>query len=587
MDATPAPVTDADRGPVLLAPDGAGQNFYAIDRGLRDLLPLYLACHDLAKLEPHFDRLGQLAGGRLDELARIADQHPPVLHPRDRCGRDEDWIEYHASYREMENIAFGDFAFHVMSHRPGALGFDRPLPAVAKYALQYLFVQAEFGLMCPISVTDTSIHLIRKFASRELQDYLLPKMLSGDVATMWKGTQFMTERAGGSDVGAIETTARFEDGQWRLSGDKWFCSHADADVALMLARPEGAAAGTRGLALFALPRRLKNGRRNSYRIVRLKDKLGTRSMASGEIKLESAVAYLVGDMNAGLKQMMEQVNLSRLSHGVRASAMMRRCLNEAMACARGRKAFGHTLIDYPLLRRQLLKIALPVEQSLSMFLFASSAMDRANAGDKDAANILRILTPLLKFRACRDNIPVATGAMEVRGGNGYIEEWANARLVRDAHIGVLWEGTSNINALDIITRAVSKSRAHRALGAALGRLLDEAGTIPASFRNHLRATLDRALAFAERVAAEPALEANARRAASSLYHVTSAVLMTWEAGHANVDARRALLARLVLEHRLSAQDPLAPAAFDWEGTAADLIFAERKLSLADVSALLT
>ena len=362
---------DLDRGADHLAPDCAGQNFYAIDRGLRGLLPLYLKPDDFRRLEPHFDRLGALAGGRLDELARAADKHPPVLNARDRFGRDEDWIDYHSSYREMETIAFGDFQFHAMSHRAGALGMDRPLPAVAKYALQYLFVQAEFGLMCPISVTDTSIHLIRKFASAELKDYLLPKMLSGDVATMWKGTQFMTERAGGSDVGAIETVARCEDGVWRLYGDKWFCSHADADVALLLARPEGAPGGTKGLALFALPRRLKDGRRNAYRIVRLKDKLGTRSMASGEIRLEGAVAYLVGDAGRGLKQMMEQVNLSRLSHGVRAAAMMRRCVNEAMVCARTRKAFGKTIIEYPLLRRQLLKIAVPVEQSLSMFLFAA------------------------------------------------------------------------------------------------------------------------------------------------------------------------------------------------------------------------
>jgi acyl-CoA dehydrogenase len=586
VSARPPRVIDRERGADHLAPDGAGQNFYAIDRGLRDLLPLYLAADDMRGLEPHFARLGELAGGRLDQLARIADKHPPVLHPRDRFGRDEDWIDYHSAYREMETIAFGDFQFHAMSHRAGALGMDRPLPAVAKYALQYLFVQAEFGLMCPISVTDTSIHLIRKFADKELQDYLLPKMLSGDVATMWKGTQFMTERAGGSDVGAIETVARFEDGAWRLYGDKWFCSHADAEVALMLARPEGAAEGTKGLALFALPRWLKNGRRNAYRIVRVKDKLGTKSMASGEILLDGAVAYLVGDINAGLKQMMEQVNLSRLSHGVRAAAMMRRCLNEAMACARGREAFGHTIIDYPLLRRQLLKIALPVEQSLSMFLFAASAMDRANAGDTSAADILRILTPLLKFRACRDNIPVATGAMEVRGGNGYIEEWVNARLVRDAHIGVLWEGTSNINALDIITRAVGKSGAHRALGAALTKLLDEADAIPAAFRNRLRETLTRTLAFAGRVAAAPALEANARRAASSLYHVASAVLMTWEASRPDVDARRALLARLVLEHRLSAQDPLEVAAVDWENEAVELIFAERRIGLTDIARLL-
>jgi len=577
---------DFDRGAGHLALDCAGQNFYAIDRGLRGLLPLYLKPDDFQRLEPHFQRLGALAGGRLDQLARTADKHPPVLNARDRFGRDEDWIDYHSSYREMEAIAFGDFQFHAMSHRAGAVGMDRPLPAVAKYALQYLFVQAEFGLMCPISVTDTSIHLIRKFASAELQDYLLPKMLSGDVATMWKGTQFMTERAGGSDVGAIETIARCEDAVWRLYGDKWFCSHADADVALLLARPEGAPAGTSGLALFALPRRLKDGRRNAYRIVRLKDKLGTRSMASGEIRLEGAVAYLVGDAGRGLKQMMEQVNLSRLSHGVRAAAMMRRCVNEALVCARTRKAFGKTIIEYPLLRRQLLKIAVPVEQSLSMFLFAASAMDRANAGSKDAESILRILTPLLKFRACRDNIPVATGAMEVRGGNGYIEEWAHARLIRDAHIGVLWEGTSDINALDIITRAVGKSHAHRTLETALRKLLDEAPSMPVSFRDRLGLVLDRTLAFAERVAAEPALEHTARLAASALYHVTSAILMTWEAAQAGADPCRALYARFVLEHRLSAQDPLEPNEGAWEPQAAEMLLSDQSASVEEIAKLL-
>jgi alkylation response protein AidB-like acyl-CoA dehydrogenase len=582
----PGNIEARGRGADHIAPDCAGRNFYAIDIGLRDLLQLYLEPDDFHRLEPHFHRLGALAGGRLDELARAADKHPPVLNPRDRFGRDEDWIDYHSSYREMEKIAFGDFQFHAMSHRAGTLGMDRPLPAVAKYALQYLFVQAEFGLMCPISVTDTSIHLIRKFASAELKDYLLPKVLSGDIATLWKGTQFMTERSGGSDVGAIETTARCEDGVWRLYGDKWFCSHADADVALLLARPEGAPGGTKGLALFALPRRLKDGRRNAYRIVRLKDKLGTRSMASGEILLEGAVAYLVGDADRGFKQMMEQVNLSRLSHGVRASAMMRRCVNEAMVCARTRAAFGKTIIEYPLLRRQLLKIAVPTEQSLSMFLFTAHAMDRANAGSKEAESVLRILTPLLKFRACRDNIPVATGAMEVRGGNGYIEEWVHARLVRDAHIGVLWEGTSNINALDIVARAVGKSRAHRTLEAALTRLLDEATSVPAAYRDRLRLTLDRTLVFAERVAADGAFEASARQAASALYHVTSAILMTSEAARPGADARRALYARLVLEHRLSAQDPLEPRIGDWEREAAEILFGERQVALADIAGLL-
>ena len=174
-------------------------------RGLRDLLGFIWRLTIWRGFGPYFDRLGAPAGGRLNQLARIADKHAPVMNRRDHFGRDEGWIDYHWSYREMEKIAFGDFQFHAISHRAGTLGMDRALPAVAKYALQYLFVQAEFGLMCPISVTDTSIHLIRKFASAELKDYLLPKMLSNDPANQWKGTQFMTERAGGSDVGAIET----------------------------------------------------------------------------------------------------------------------------------------------------------------------------------------------------------------------------------------------------------------------------------------------------------------------------------------------------------------------------------------------
>src|SRR5258707_15182125 len=179
---------------------------------------------------------------------------------------------------------------------------------------------------------------------------------------MLKGTQFMTEKAGGSDVGALETEAERTgvgaDGveRWKPHGQKWFCSHADADVAVLLARPRGAAPGTRGLGMFAMPRRLEDGSRNSYRIVRLKDKLGTRSMASGEIILDGATAYLVGDVERGFKQMMEQVNLSRLSHGVRAAAMMRRCLNEALAAARGRRAFGRAIARDPLVRRQVVKI---------------------------------------------------------------------------------------------------------------------------------------------------------------------------------------------------------------------------------------
>jgi acyl-CoA dehydrogenase len=562
-----------------IAPDCAGMDFYALDRGLRDLLAIYLPGEVLDRLTPHYQRLGRLAGGRLDELARIADRHPPVLHPRDRFGRDLDWIEYHPAYREMEQIAFGDFQFHAMSHRGGVLEMERPLPPVAKYAFQYLFVQSEFGLMCPISVTDTSIHLIRKFGNNSLQDYLLPKMLSSELSTMWKGTQFITEKAGGSDVGAIETIARSQDSVWRLYGEKWFCSHTDADVALMLARPEGAPAGTRGLALFALPRRTREGVRNAYRIVRLKDKLGTKSMASGEIRLDGAEAYLVGKQDQGLKQMMEQVNLSRLSHGVRAAAMMRRCVNEALAAARGRTAFGQAVVDFPLMRRQLSKLLLPAEQALSIAFCTADAMGRG------ATEELRILTGLLKLRACRDNVVVATAAMEARGGNGYIEDWVNPRLIRDAQVGLLWEGTSNINALDVIGRAVGKSGAHRVLQSMLQHRLDASAALPSSFLAALSSTLDRAINLAERVAGQ-GQEMLARQAATALYNVTSAVLLAWEGTRPGADARRALLSRFVLTHRLSPVDSLAPEEAAWETPAIAALLDAKRLDLAEVAPLL-
>jgi alkylation response protein AidB-like acyl-CoA dehydrogenase len=570
-----------------IAPDSRGADFYAIDPSLSRLLPLYLSEELFRHLEPSLQGLGILAGGRLDELATIADRNPPLLHQRDRFGRDRDWIEYHPSYREMEALAFGELGMHAMVHRGGVLGWPEPLPAVAKYAYQYLFTQAEFGLMCPVSVTDTSIHLIRRFGSDQLRAQLLPRMTSQDLATLWKGTQFMTERAGGSDVGAIETVAVRDGGAnagdvWRLHGEKWFCSHADADIALLLARPEGAPRGTAGLALFVMPRHLENDERNSYRIVRLKDKLGTRSMASGEILLEGARAWLVGDERRGFRQMMEQVNLSRLSHGVRAAAMMRRCFNEARAAAAGRRAFGRRLDQMPMVRRQLVEILLPAEQALSLSLFAAAAMDAAGDGatasddGAEAAAALRVLTPLLKLRACRDNVRVATAAMEIRGGNGYIEEWVNARLVRDAHIGVLWEGTSNIVALDVVTRAAAKENAHRALQRSVHRMLDQGAPPAPELVAAARASLDRAVEAVTRAGAEGASETRARRAASALYHAASAALFLWEGARLGgvTGARRVLLADLVLRWRLAPRDPLA----DDGDSAADESAAERLLT---------
>ena len=211
-----------------------------------------------------------------------------MLHPRDGYGRDEEWVEYHPAYREMESIAFGKFGMHAMCNRGGVLGWPTPMPPIAKYVFHYLFAQAEFGLLCPVNLTDSSSELVRRFGTDELRGRYLERMWSQDPATLFKCAQFMTEKAGGSDVGAAELVAVRDGQDWKLWGEKWFCSNVDAELAVLLARPEGAAAGGRGLGLFLMPKVLPDGRRNSYRILRLKDKLGSRTMASGEIVFEGA-----------------------------------------------------------------------------------------------------------------------------------------------------------------------------------------------------------------------------------------------------------------------------------------------------------
>ena len=354
-----------------------------------------------------------------------------------------------------------------------------------------------------------------------------------------------------SDAGAAELVAVPEDGHWRLYGEKWFCSNADADVSVLLARPQGATAGGKGLGLFVMPKTLDDGTRNDYRILRLKDKLGSKSMPSGEIVFEGALAWHLGDIDKGLKQMLEMVNTSRISHLARAAGMMRRCLNEALAVSGYRRAFGRTVSDFPLMRRQLMKMMVLTEQSLSALMFAATLYGDTST---EAKKLLRIATPVFKYRACRDNVLVATASMEARGGNGYIEDWPNARLVRDAHLGLIWEGTSSVNALNVVQRAVGKDRAHEALRDDLADRLRKAPNIPGQFRTRIEGAVTQAVQFAGDVAANPEHERFSRVAAAGLYHAITAVLLLTEGlalGAAGGDSRRALLARFVLEHRLT------------------------------------
>jgi alkylation response protein AidB-like acyl-CoA dehydrogenase len=571
-------------------PTTRGINFYLADPNLDFVCATVMAPADLARARPHLVAMGELAGGELDALAAVADQHPPTLRTHDERGRRLDEVVRHPAYEAMERIAFERFGLAAMSHREGVLGWPGRVPHAVKYALSYLFSQAEFGLLCPVSVTDSTSRVLRRFAADDLKAAYLPRLTATDLDALWQGAQWMTEKTGGSDVGASTTVARRDgDGTWRLWGDKWFCSVANAGAALTLARPEGAPAGTRGLGLFLVPKYLPDGARNAWTLNRLKDKLGSRSMATGEATLTGAVGHPVGDLGRGFAQMMEMVNVSRLSNAMRAAGIMRRSVLESIVHARGRAAFGAALADLPQLRRDLLEMLLDAEAGCSVVLNAAAMLDRADAGSAADRVLIRIVTPLAKYWLTARARVVAGEAMNVRGGNGYIEEWVNARLVRDAYLGAIWEGSTNVVALDV-QRAILRDGGFEALAALVQSRLDRVAQPHAKrWVEVVAATL---ADLRQRVVAWPSLDAaerelDARPVADTLYHALAGALLLAEGQglwQERQNARKLLAGALYLKKWLRPPAPpasvftarecaLLPALVDWTPVAADALTA--------------
>ncbi|RNF38920.1 acyl-CoA dehydrogenase family protein [Planococcus salinus] len=513
-------------------PDTEGLNFFEEDKQLSYLLNRMLSEKEVEQAQAMLSELGGVAGGELDQLSRTADKNPPVLQSFNEKGERVDHVEFHPSYRQMERLGYGRFNMVAMSHKKeGIWGWDTRFPYVLKYASWYLFAQAEFGLLCPMSMTDSAARVLDKFASEEMKQKYLPRLTSTDLDELWTGAQFMTEKQGGSDVGANTMRAEKAGDYWKLWGDKWFCSNVSADVALVLARPDNSPSGTKGLGMFLVPRRLEDQSLNHYRINRLKDKLGTMSMASGEVSFEGAVAYEVGEINNGFKQMMAMVNSSRLSNAVRSTGMIRRSFVEALEHARGRASFGKDLAELPLMRENLFELLLDSETTTSMVLHTAGVYQRADEGEEKDQALLRILTPLLKGYICKRARYLTAESMEVRGGNGYIEDWVNPKLLRDAHVGSIWEGTTNILALDVL-RSLSKDRVGAVffddLKERLAKLEQPAakrlGQVMSAITDKVQQQTDRAVALEG-----PARELPAKQLMNRMYHLYAASLLLEEA----------------------------------------------------------
>lgn len=514
-------------------PESRGLNFYETDPNMDFLIRFYVTQDEYKRVRPLLSNMGAIAGNELDDLSREADRYPPEFFPYNKYGERIDYVKYHASYQQMEEIGYSQFGLVAMSHRSGVMGWPTPFSRVLKYSFWYLFAQSEFGLCCPMSMTDSAARVIAQFASPEIKKTYLPRMTSTDMSQLWTAAQFMTEKQGGSDVGENTLLAKKAGDQWELWGDKWFCSNVTADVALVLARPEGAKKGTKGLAMFLVPKKLENGERNRYRINRLKDKLGTKDMASGEVSFEGAIGYAVGEIDNGFKQMMSMVNSSRLSNAVRSAAMMRRSYLEALVTARGRQAFGQALIKLPLMKENVFEILLDTEAAASMVFYTAKVFDKAENGNEESKLLLRLLTPLLKGYICKRARYITAEAMEIRGGNGYIEEWVNPKLVRDAHLGSIWEGTTNIVALDVL-RAINKDLAGEAF------LKDFEKRLLSMKNGYVRRAADLCIQEAEKLKEkidatmqEKPLEHEiaAKRFMNQIYHLCAASLLLQEADY--------------------------------------------------------
>ncbi|WP_309238270.1 acyl-CoA dehydrogenase family protein [Actinoplanes aureus] len=460
-------------------------------------------------------RLGRLAGGeQAQRWGDEANRYEPRLLTHDRYGHRLDEVEFHPSWHRLMDVA-------VAEGLAGAAWADpRPGAHVARAAGFHVWSQVEAGHACPISMTYAVVPALRQ--SPELAAVYEPLLTSrvydpglrtpGQKRGLLAGMG-MTEKQGGSDVRANTTTAApAGDGTWTLRGHKWFTSAPMCDLFLVLAQAPG------GLSCFLVPRVLPDGTRNVFRIQRLKDKLGNRSNASSEPEFDGTVAWLVGAEGQGVRTIIEMVAMTRLDCVIGSASGMRAALTQAIHHARHRAAFGGPLVEKAAMRNVLADLALESEAATALAIRLAGAVDRNEP-------LRRLAIPVGKFWVCKRQPAVVGEALECLGGNGYVEDSGLPRLYRDAPLNSIWEGSGNVQALDVL-------RAMRRAPESVEAFLAEAGAAAGADRH-----LDAAVAdLRERLADTSDPEARARRVVERMALVLQGSLLVRHAPAAVADA---------------------------------------------------
>ncbi len=581
--------------------EGRGVNYWELDRALQRELERIYTSSEFEWAESKLSSFGRTVGHTIADNADYIDDNGPVLESYDKHGEIQNYVRYPAEQHEDEQLAYEAGIVADSFHAPP--GREEPMPFSHNLAMQYLLCYADPGFDCPVAMTTGAALVLEKFGDENLEPYHRA-LTSRDYDDLVEGAMFLTEKQGGSDVGANETRASYdeESGYWRLEGEKWFCSNIDAEVTLALARTEGAPEGTAGLSLFLVPHadpdggvttkrdRLENSRPsgglapdelNDQYYRRLKDKLGTISVPTGEVEFTGAKAILVGEEQNGFTQMAEMLNIERLSNAAASCGIMGRALLESRIYAANREAFGETIDQYPLMKADLVDMTVDHEAATA-FTFEAARLfsereraERAKRADgtadgngetdtavpaeaEDAYRLMRLLIPIAKARTARMAVDTASYAMEVHGGNGYVNDFVTNRLLRDAQVLPIWEGTENILSLDVL-RALEREEAHEPFLETVRERLD--GVTHPALEEPVEVVEseynDLAAAMATLAGEDPDYaQLSAKRLAHYIFDIFTAALLLEQAQTAleDGDGRTALLAKRFVANELDERE---------------------------------
>jgi acyl-CoA dehydrogenase len=445
-------------------------NFFASDRILQHYLKKNLSVPGQEYMQAKWLQTGKAAAGKMNEWSLQADKFSPELIKRNQLGETINEIRFHPAYDELLKVAVASEMFRVKWEPSLRKRFDAEKHRLG-FVSGYLYAMSEAGQYCPLCMTDGVARLIDIFCEKEDKERLLPHIYTSTANDLYTGAMFLTEKRGGSDVGAnIVTAAKIKDKLYHLNGEKWFCSNANAEIIFVLARTEEKKQGTKGLSIFMVEKYLPSGEKNPMDIIRLKDKLGVRSMASAEIMLTDTIGKMAGEEFEGFKVMTEMINLSRLYNSVAALSCARRALIEAYQFLSFRELFGKNALEHALIRTKLTELSALHTANFYLVWRSIKALDNADGGNEEEKQLFRFINPMTKKWSAENSVYLVRESMELAGGLGYIEDCVMPKLMRDVMVLPIWEGSGNVIVLDML-RSMTKSTGFEILCREISRII--------------------------------------------------------------------------------------------------------------------